>query len=140
MFDYSNPEEVKFHPFSFWDLKGMTELFRSLLLKKLHREGVLTHDIVENMLTWPHSGFHVYASEAFRDPDRIRRTLSYAFRPTVSLKQLSYDPKEKHIVYRSKKRKTLQFNPKDFIALLTQHIPEGKALALALKIRLNFVF
>jgi|ETNmetMinimDraft_30_1059905.scaffolds.fasta_scaffold49599_1 hypothetical protein len=102
----------------------MTELFRRLLLKRLHREKVLSQEVVENMLSWPHSGFHVYASEAFRDPDRIKRTLSYAFRPAVSLKQLVFDSKTQQVTYRSKKGKTLTFKPKDFIATLTQHIPD----------------
>lgn len=124
VYDYYNPVLVKFHPFSFWDFNGMTELFRRVLLKRLHREGVLTQEIVENMLTWPHSGFHVHASDSFRDLDRIRRTLGYAFRPVIFLKQLSYDPKDKQITYRSKKGKTLKFKPNEFIALLTQHIPD----------------
>ena len=102
----------------------MTEIFRRLLLKRLHREGVLTQEVVENMMSWPHSGFHVFASEAFRDSGRIRRTLSYAFRPAVSLKQLTYEPKTGQVRYRSKKGKALEFKPKDFIAALTQHIPD----------------
>lgn len=76
------------------------------------------------MLSWPHSGFHVYASEAFRDPARIRRTLSYAFRPAVSFKQLSYNSKTHQVTCRTKKGMTLSFKPKDFIATLTQHIPD----------------
>ncbi|MDX1386995.1 MAG: transposase [bacterium] len=124
VFDYSNPNEVKFHPFCFWDIKGMTEIFRRLLLKRLHREGVLSQEVVENLMSWPHSGFHVYAGEAFRDSDRIRRTLSYAFRPAVSLKQLTFDPNTRQVRYRSKKGKALQFKPNDFIATLTQHIPD----------------
>jgi len=65
-----------------------------------------------------------YAGEAFRDSNRIRRTLSYAFRPALSLKQLAYDPKTEIVRYQTKKGKALEFKPKDFIATLTQHIPD----------------
>jgi hypothetical protein len=101
---------------------GMTELFRRVLLKRLHREEVLSPDVVENMMSWIHSGFHVYAGESFRDRDRIRRTLSYTFRPAVSLQQLVYDSQNHQVTYRSKKGKTLPFKAKDFIATLTRHL------------------
>jgi hypothetical protein len=43
-------------------------LFRLEVLNMLKREGKITDDVIENMSTWHHSGFHVYCGDIIR-PD-----------------------------------------------------------------------
>ena len=43
----------------------MTEIFRFLLIQRLHKSKALSDDTATNLLSWPHSGFHVHASEPF---------------------------------------------------------------------------
>ena len=41
-------------------LEDLEEIFQYEVLKMLKKEGKITDAIIENMLSWRHSGFHVY--------------------------------------------------------------------------------
>jgi hypothetical protein len=101
----------------------MTENFRFTLISRLHQAGVLSDDIATNLMSWPHSGFHVHHSDAFPASDRepLTRRLAYAFRTPVSLSQLSYT--KSSVQVRTRKGQTLHFTPLEFVAHLTVHIP-----------------
>jgi hypothetical protein len=66
----------------------------------------------------------VHCSEPFHPQDKepFLRRLAYAFRVPVTLGQLQYE--QDRVELRTKKGKTLTFSPTDFIAKLTQHIPD----------------
>jgi hypothetical protein len=123
VFDTRDPDALTFRPCSFWNLPAMTEIFRFLLIDRLHRKKVLTDDVATNLMAWPHSGFHVHASEPFPISNReeLTRRLAYAFRTPVSLSQLTYTKEAVHV--RTRKGRALTFSPLDFLAHLTVHIP-----------------
>jgi hypothetical protein len=123
-FDASRPGTTLFRPVSFWDLARMTEIFRFLLIERLHKTGVLSDDIATNLISWPHSGFHIHHSEPFSPKDRegfIRR-LAYAFRTPVSLSRLSYA--ENRVILTPRTGERVEFTPLEFLAHLTLHIPD----------------
>ncbi|MBU0506556.1 transposase zinc-binding domain-containing protein [bacterium] len=122
--DYADPHKLSFNRCQHYDFVQMTELFRLFVLKILHKHNVIPQSVVDNMLTWNHSGFHVHASNRFKDPDRMRKCLEYSFRPPVTLQSLSYDKTAKTVYYKTKKLKDLSFSAHDFIAHVLQHVPD----------------
>jgi hypothetical protein len=120
---FSPDGAIVFHPLSFWDLPQMAEIFRFLLIERLHKARVLSDDIATNLMSWPHSGFHLHHSEPFSPHDReefIRR-LAYAFRTPVSLSRLSYA--ENRVFLQNRAGGPIEFTPLEFLAHLTCHIP-----------------
>lgn len=118
-------KKIVFHPCQFWDVAKMTEIFRFLLIERLHKARVLSDDTATNLMSWPHSGFHIHHSEPFspKDRDGFLRRLAYAFRTPVSLSRLSYDG-ENRVTLSTPKGDSLEFTPLDFLAHLTLHIPD----------------
>lgn len=54
-----------FQPVGRWDGAIITEIFRWRLLKSMVKKRVISPEIADNMLSWPHSGFHVHATAPF---------------------------------------------------------------------------
>ena len=123
-FDLRNPQDIRFLPTLYWDVLKMAEIFRFVLIDRMHKEGILSDDVATNLMSWAHSGFHVHASEAFSpsDSDQFARRLAYAYRTPVSLSQMSYGKDQVYL--RTKKGSALQLSPLEFIAKLTLHIPD----------------
>ncbi|HLG18568.1 MAG TPA: transposase [Bdellovibrionota bacterium] len=121
---FDTRDRIVFHPMGFWDLPKMTQIFRFTLISRLHEAGVLSDDTATNLMSWPHSGFHVHHSDPFPASDReqLIRRLAYAFRTPVSLSQLRSSPTS--VQLRTRKGKTLAFSPVEFLAHLTVHIPD----------------
>ena len=46
------------------DASALKELFRLQVFSMLKKEGNIHGAIIENMLTWHHSGFNVYCGES----------------------------------------------------------------------------
>lgn len=44
-------------------LEDLEEIFQYEVLKMLKKEGKITDAVIENMLSWRHSGFHVYTGD-----------------------------------------------------------------------------
>ena len=122
--NYTDPRGVIFQRCPVYDMTQITELFRRCVLKLLCKHKVIKQDVMENMMTWRHSGFHVHASESFTDPERMRKCLEYGFRVSVPLNSLEYDKVAKQVIYTTKKHKKLTFLANDFIAHVVQHIPD----------------
>lgn len=101
------------------------QIFRFLLIDRLHRVRVLSDDIATNLMSWPHSGFHLHHSEPFspNDRDEFLRRLAYAFRTPVSLSRLSYDG-ENRVSLQTRAGAPVEFTPLEFLAHLTAHIPD----------------
>ncbi|MFH1263660.1 MAG: transposase [Pseudomonadota bacterium] len=75
-------------------------------------------------MSWPHSGFHLHASEPFSPQDResFLRRLAYAFRTPVSLSRLSYG--QDRVFLSTRSGRNLTFTPLEFPAHLSVHIPD----------------
>ena len=107
-------------------------------------EGKIEAEAVENMRSWPHSGFHVDQSVFLPAEDRagIERVMQYMVRCPFSLSRLVKVTKTGEVVYKAEKDACRAFpdpqrellaagtkrnfqilSPLDFLAEFTQHIP-----------------
>lgn len=102
----------------------------------LKDEERLDDTLIKKILTCQHnSGFSVHNEVRLqaRDVRGIENVAQYILRNTFSLAKLSYIEKTSTVIYRSKmshggnKRNSQTFSPLEFIAAITQHIPERLA-------------
>ncbi len=99
----------------------------------LKKEGKITDAVIENMLSWRHSGFHVYVGDRIYSDDKasLGNLARYIIRACFSQERMVYIPAEAFddntakIVYTSKDRKIRKiFNALDWLARLIQKIYE----------------
>ena len=108
----------------------IAELFRRGVLKAFVEQVLISNDVAENMLTWPHSGFNVHiGSRLFPDEgDCIGATPRYSARAPISQQRLHYERERKQITYSYTSaydhREHIERLPAlELIARLTSHIP-----------------
>ena len=58
-----------FHMAPGFMLEDLEEIFQYEVLKMLKKEGKITNAVIENMLSWRHSGFHVYIGDKISSND-----------------------------------------------------------------------
>jgi hypothetical protein len=112
--------------------EDLEEAFQYEVLKMLKKEGKINDATIENMLSWHHSGFHVYIGNRIWPDDEsgLENLAKYIVRACFSQQRMIYIPVEKSsngtakVIYTSKdgrSRKT--FDALDWLALLVTHIP-----------------
>ncbi|MFH1008015.1 MAG: transposase [Candidatus Latescibacterota bacterium] len=115
----------------------VSRLFRHNVLKMLLREGAIGEEIVENMLSWNHTGFGAdigpaLASDVSADrPTRTRlETLpAYMVRAPVAAGRIS-EEEDGSVIYKAIRihprhgADSRRFDPLDFIAQIVLHIPD----------------
>ena len=115
------------------DLRPLRELFRAHVLKMLKKEGLIDDAFIKMLMSWRHvSGFNVHNEVRIKpDDDKGIENLSqYIIRNSFSLGKLMYEEGDSSVIYRSRmkhgknKRNFEVFSPLEFIAAITQHIPE----------------
>jgi len=98
----------------------------------LKKEGKINEAIIENMLSWHHSGFHVYIGDRIYPSDKTRlgNLARYIVRACFSQERMIYIPEKESddgvakVVCISKNRKSKKiFNALDWLARLVTHIP-----------------
>lgn len=108
------------------------EAFRREVLQLLLRQGLLDEDDVENMLSWPHSGFGVHNEVKILPGDRegFIDLVKYLSRPPVALARMRYSGGDDPLIHIRLKRphwrtgrRELSFQPLEFLARLLQHVP-----------------
>ncbi|WP_321493336.1 transposase [uncultured Desulfobacter sp.] len=121
-----------FHMAPGFFLEDLEEIFQYEVLKMLKKEGKITADIIENMLSWRHSGFNVYIGDRIFSDDKadLGKLARYIIRACFSQERMVYIPAEASddatakVVYTSKDRKFRKtFNALDWLARLVTHIP-----------------
>jgi len=127
---------------------SIRDLFMHKVFKMLLKEDVISEEVVENILSWRHSGFHIYVGPLVSclDEKSLENLGQYNARGPVSLARTSIIPgatddeskieddgapgiSEKVIItspeYKKKhKGNTRVLNPLDYIAEVCQHIPD----------------
>ena len=107
-------------------------IFQYEVLKMLKKEGKITDAVIENMLSWRHSGFHVYIGDRIFSDDQtgLGNLARYIIRACFSQERMVYIPTEDShdgtakVIYTSKDRKSRKtFNAMDWLARLVTHIP-----------------
>jgi hypothetical protein len=112
-------------------IRPLEELFRARTIAFLVKEGLLPSDRARMLLGWKHSGFCVHCSKRVQ-PDQkedLERLAQYIIRNPFSIEKMHPDPETGTVIYRSGmnpkiKRNFEIFTPCDFIAAITQHIPD----------------
>ena len=113
--------------------EALEKLFQHEVLKTLLREGAIQQDLVENLLSWTHSGFHAHVGHEIDGADRpaLEAVAEYIARGPVALERLEVDEtgKTPKVIYRSAKIHPRHgtdfriFDPLDFLAALIPPIP-----------------
>ena len=110
------------------DTVALAKLFRHQVFSLLLKAEKISPLIVEYMMGWPHSGFHVHRADPIdpKDPVAVERVVGYLVQCPVSLENLSYQEDQDEIVCRAGRKGPEQrtFSPMDFIAELCVHIPD----------------
>lgn len=113
-------------------LEDLEEVFRYEVLKMLKKEQKINDAIIENMLSWHKSGFHVYIGARIEPSDKagIGNLARYIIRACFSQERMVYVPADQasdgvaKVVYTSKDKKSRQIlNALDWLARLVTHIP-----------------
>jgi hypothetical protein len=119
-----------FHVMPDVPLKPLEELFRVRVLSFLVGKGLLTKERADMLMSWKHSGFNVYRSRRveFDERDDLVRLAQYIIRNPFSVEKMHVAP-DGAIIYRSGMNPKINanfriFTPLDFIAAITQHIPD----------------
>ncbi len=120
-----------FHVLPDVSLQPLEELFRVRVITFLLEKGLLPPKRARMLRDWKHSGFNIHQSRRVGpDEDKDRERLAqYIIRSPFSLEKMHVTDPGGSIVYRSEinpkiKRNFEVFAPTDFIAAVTQHIPD----------------
>jgi ribosomal protein S27E len=113
------------------DTKSLEELFRNKVIHLLIKEGLLAQELGLKMLQWKNSGFSVYKGSSIHrnDSHSLEHLCQYIIRNTFSEDKMTYNPGSATVLYKSRHnvkthRNFELFTAADFIAALTQHIPD----------------
>ena len=108
-------------------------VFRHEVLKMLKSEGKIGDAVIENMLSWHHSGFNVYCGPAIwpHDKDAIENLARYIVRAPFSQERMTYIPScqsedaVSKVIYHSKDGTCSKtFDALEWLDQLTTHIPD----------------
>ena len=112
------------------DTAAVCELFRRLLLRRLHKEERLSERFMENLLSWVHPGFSVFAGEPLspEDAGQLERLARYVTRPPLaadSIRRTNNGMLEITTPPDPRTGATVRlFDPLDWIHAITAHIPD----------------
>ena len=83
------------------ELADLLAVLRKRIFRRMLRLRAVPYSSIQEMMSWPHSGFALDAGTRIEDGDRaaLQRLLLYFLRPAVSLKKLTYKPEEGLIRY-----------------------------------------
>ena len=128
----------RFHPMeAVPSEETVSRLFRHKVLKMLLREGAIGQEIVENMLSWNHTGFGADIGPALApdvSADRPTRTRletlpAYMVRAPIVAGRIS-EEEDGSVIYKASRihprhgGDSRRFDPLDFIAQIVLHIPD----------------
>lgn len=114
-------------------IRPLAELFRANVLTMLKKEGLIDDSFIKKIMAWRHnSGFSIHNQVRIKPVDEqgIENLSQYIIRNPFSLSKVRYTEATGTVVYRSKmghgkNKKNFQvFDSLEFIATITQHIPE----------------
>ena len=126
----------QFHVMPEVDLQPLEELFRARVITFLVGKGLLPPARAQILRGWVHSGFNVYRSRRVAPEERadLERLAQYIIRNPFAVEKMQVTEANRanpdgSIIYRSGMNPKIQrnfevFTPCDFIAAITQHIPD----------------
>jgi hypothetical protein len=118
---------------SFLPPVDITELFRKRVLREFVKRELMSEEAAENMLSWPHSGFHVHRGPLIHEDEAelLATTARYCARAPLSLSRLTYDKEAQAVSYTytnpyDNTNATETLAPLELIARLCTHIPNPR--------------
>jgi hypothetical protein len=119
-----------FERFPFFDTHLIEELFRAELLRVMVDKGLISQDVVDNLLSWRHSGFSVHGEVKVPDREAAARLGRYMIRCPVVLERLSLDEDTGEVIYRTRPSHTnhpegpvARWDVYELIARVLDHLP-----------------
>ncbi len=116
-----------------FNAEDLEEAFRYEVFKMLKKEGKINDAVIENMLSWHHSGFHVHVGNTIwpGDQDSLENLAKYIIRACFSQERMVYIPVEDtadgvaKVIYTAKDGNSHKtFDAVDWLAHLVLHIPD----------------
>ena len=104
----------------------LREIFTREVFSLLLREQLINLTLVQKILRWRHTGFHVHSKVRAISKQEAERVGKYMIRPLLSLKRLSFDQAQGQVIYQYGKHssKLERMDYLEFIARVTSHIPD----------------
>ena len=114
-----------FHAMEILSPSIIMEIFQHKVFRMLLKEGLITEERVRLILSWRHTGFHIHneGKVVANDTEGRERLARYIIRPPVSLERLTYDRQGQQVFYQGKDQ-TSTYDPIDFLAYASLHIPD----------------
>jgi hypothetical protein len=120
-----------FHVMPQVSLKPLEKLFQAKIIAFLVKKGLLPPERARMLQSWKHSGFNVYRSRRVQPDERedLERLARYIIRNPFSIEKMQVSQPGGPVIYRSGMNEKIHrnfevFSPGDFIAAITQHIPD----------------
>ena len=124
-------EAGEWHPAPELHTRVLEELLRARIFAELLRHKLISEELVGKMKTWTHSGFNVHIGRTVAPEDRAEREelCQYVLRNPFSVEKITLESPTDTVIYRSKLNPKINrnfeiFDPVDFLATLSQHIPD----------------
>jgi len=113
-----------FYPLPWIDTHKMALLFRDKVFSMLIRAGKISEDLARKICEWPHSGFSIHNEvQIDADDEKGKETLArYIVKAPISQERMTYDRENQKVIYKSK-HDTIIYEPLDWLAAITSHIP-----------------
>jgi hypothetical protein len=128
------PSTLNFHPLPDSPLKPLEELFRAKVINLLVEQKLLPGERVQVLYSWRHSGFNVHAGEPVAPEAKadLEDLAQYILRNPFSVEKMTLEWPADMVIYRSRLNAKINrnfevFTATDFLAAITQHIPDKGA-------------
>jgi len=125
------PPGVKFHLLPPLPIKPLEELFRARVIQFLVAHQLLPPQRAKALQSWKHSGFNVHAGDRVSPEAKadLEQLAQYILRNPFSVDKMTLESPGDIVIYRSRMNVKIQrnfevFTPTDFLAVITQHIPD----------------
>jgi hypothetical protein len=118
--------EGRFHSVCRFNDDLLREIFTREVFSLLLRKQLINLTLVQKILRWRHTGFHVHSKVRATSKQEAERVGKYMIRPILSLKRLSIDQAQGQVIYQYGKHSTdsEHIDYLEFIARVTSHIPD----------------
>lgn len=113
--------EGTFMPFGNIDQEKLTKRFGERVLAPLHKQELISDEVVAQILSQEHSGFSVWLGEPFHDTESSRFVARYIERGPISLQKLELQ--DDIVSYTTNDGVVHEFDALEFLALLSAQVP-----------------
>jgi hypothetical protein len=115
-------------------LRHLRDLFRARVFRLLVQRKLLSPALVHKFMQWKHSGFNLFRSDPVKGTLRaeLEKMAQYILRHSFAVEKMTYFPQTGRVIYHSRLNPTTRrnfevFTATDFLAVVTQHIPDKGA-------------